>query len=360
MNTSIFNFSHWFIGVVEDRNDPEMLGRCRVRVFGHHTDSKELLRTRDLPWAIPIQPITSAGVSGVGSSPLGPMEGSWVVGFFLDGEDMQQPAMIGTISSKVGMTTFPETQPRSTTHNPNDGVLRGPDGEPVRDSSGSTVRVGTRRVEGWELGQTSEQYESGGRGPGTINPYLGTAQNDFGGASYGIYQFASYMPPVMGNGRSRPSGKNSPVLQFIRNSNFASNFEGLTPGTDAFDTAWRNLSNQQSERFREEQHEYIKRKYYDVCIANVQRNGIDLSIYGPGVQDLVWSTAVQLGPNKSSVFVVPLRGKPELTDRDIIKLVSKYKIDNVNALFASSPQSIRDSVRNRWVQEEQALLGLIA
>ena len=29
---------HWFIGVCEDRDDPETLGRVRCRVFGYHTD----------------------------------------------------------------------------------------------------------------------------------------------------------------------------------------------------------------------------------------------------------------------------------------------------------------------------------
>jgi hypothetical protein len=28
----------WFVGVVEDRNDPERLGRVRVRALGFHTD----------------------------------------------------------------------------------------------------------------------------------------------------------------------------------------------------------------------------------------------------------------------------------------------------------------------------------
>ena len=30
----------WFVGVVEDRNDPKYLGRVRVRCLGHHTEDK--------------------------------------------------------------------------------------------------------------------------------------------------------------------------------------------------------------------------------------------------------------------------------------------------------------------------------
>ena len=31
----------WWQGVVEDREDPLMLGRVRVRVLGYHTDNKD-------------------------------------------------------------------------------------------------------------------------------------------------------------------------------------------------------------------------------------------------------------------------------------------------------------------------------
>ena len=44
-----------------------------------------------------MNPITSATVSGVGQTPLGVVEGTWVVGFFQDGADAQQPIIIGTL-----------------------------------------------------------------------------------------------------------------------------------------------------------------------------------------------------------------------------------------------------------------------
>lgn len=101
------NFS-WWIGVVEDRKDPEKLGRCKVRIFGHHTDDIAILPTDDLPWAIPITPITSASTSGVGIAPIGPVEGTWVVGWFLDGDEKQQPVMMGTFTGKPEKTATAE------------------------------------------------------------------------------------------------------------------------------------------------------------------------------------------------------------------------------------------------------------
>jgi len=90
----------WFTGVVEDRFDPEEMNRCRVRCFGFHTEDKGILPTEDLPWAAVMMPTTSSGTSGVGDSPHGLMEGSWVVGFFRDGPSAQDPIIMGSIASK--------------------------------------------------------------------------------------------------------------------------------------------------------------------------------------------------------------------------------------------------------------------
>ena len=98
----------WFIGVVEDRNDPSQLGRFRVRCFGFHTDDKSQIPTDELPWAIPLQDVTSAAINGIGRSPTGLVEGSWVVGFFLDGERAQEPVVLGSIASAP--SEFPNKQ----------------------------------------------------------------------------------------------------------------------------------------------------------------------------------------------------------------------------------------------------------
>ena len=52
----------WFTGVVEDRIDPEYLGRVKVRCIGRHTDDKLQLPTADLPWAQVVLPVTSAAI----------------------------------------------------------------------------------------------------------------------------------------------------------------------------------------------------------------------------------------------------------------------------------------------------------
>lgn len=347
----------WWIGVVEDRMDPEKSGRVRVRIYGYHTDDKSLLPTADLPWAVPILPITSASISGIGSTPLGPVEGTWVLGFFLDGADMQQPAIFGTVSTKATPKVFKQVEEKPDTINTNDGVLKDSQGQPVVDSSGQPIRSGVPEVPGWELGQTSEKYETGGKGPGTINSYANSG--DLGGASYGTYQFASYLPETMPNGKARPYAKKSPLKDYLNVSKFSDKFNGLDPATASFDSMWKSIASSNPNEFNKDQHDFVQAKYYDVMIASLKRKGLDLTSFGPGVQDLVWSTAVQLGPNRTDIFTVPLEGKQQLTDRDIIELVSNYKINNVNTFFKSSSSSVQSGVKTRWQSEKSDLLKLI-
>ncbi len=90
----------WFNGVVEDRQDPQKLGRLRVRCVGIHTQDKTKLPTADLPWSQVIHPVTSAGISGLGHSPSFIVEGAWVFGYFRDGDTCQEPMVIGTLPGK--------------------------------------------------------------------------------------------------------------------------------------------------------------------------------------------------------------------------------------------------------------------
>ena len=92
-----FNGFIWFNGVVEDRNDPQYLGRVRVRCVGIHTQDKAVLPTADLPWSQVILPTTSAAISGLGQSPSFLVEGTWVFGYFRDGDDCQEPMVIGSL-----------------------------------------------------------------------------------------------------------------------------------------------------------------------------------------------------------------------------------------------------------------------
>jgi len=86
-----------FNGVVEDRNDPLFLNRVRIRIYGIHTHDKQKIATPDLPWSEVMMPTTSSSLSGLGTSHHGLVEGSHVVGFYRDGDSMQDPVVIGSM-----------------------------------------------------------------------------------------------------------------------------------------------------------------------------------------------------------------------------------------------------------------------
>ncbi|MDD5150014.1 MAG: hypothetical protein PHC28_05960 [Flavobacterium sp.] len=88
----------WFIGIIEDVNDPDMLGRLKVRIYGYHSDSLSEMATEDLPWASVMSPVTSAAISGIGNSNTGLVKGTTVVGFFSDGENAEVPIIMGTLA----------------------------------------------------------------------------------------------------------------------------------------------------------------------------------------------------------------------------------------------------------------------
>ena len=104
--TETFTNLRHFIGVVENRTDPEKLGRVQIRVYSIHTDAKDQIATKDLPWAMVLQP-NNAATSGVGYSGTGLVEGTWVFGVFLDPEDYQNPLVLGALHGKpaVGPNT---------------------------------------------------------------------------------------------------------------------------------------------------------------------------------------------------------------------------------------------------------------
>lgn len=100
----------WWIGIVENRKDPLKLGRCKVRCVGWHSENKMSLPTENLPWATPIMPLNNAHT-------YAPKEGDMVMGFFADGENAQEPIMMGVFPAIPLTASNPQqsfSDPRTT------------------------------------------------------------------------------------------------------------------------------------------------------------------------------------------------------------------------------------------------------
>ena len=183
----------------------------------------------------------------------------------------------------------------------------------------------TDKDTGWRLGQTSERYETGGRGASTIS----TGRGDLGGASYGAYQLSSRM---------------GTLAEYLGQSRYGEAFTGLTPATAAFDVRWRELANTDP-GFARDQHDFIKRTHYDVQVERLQAAGVDLSGRGPAVQDALWSTSVQFRNLTRRIVTEGLEESfgagydvARLSDRDIVGAMQDYKIRHNEVLFRRSPR----------------------
>ena len=100
----------WWIGIVEDINDPLTLGRCKVRCFGYHPAKKtNLVLTEDLPFALSIHPLNTPNLYA------SPKVGDWVFGFFLDSLSAQEPAILGYLPAiPEAATEYFGTEPNLT------------------------------------------------------------------------------------------------------------------------------------------------------------------------------------------------------------------------------------------------------
>lgn len=71
--------------------------RYKVRIMGYHTANLDDLKDDELPWATVMYPVT-AGAGGAGASSSAQLrQGNFVFGFFIDGEDAQQPVIMGVL-----------------------------------------------------------------------------------------------------------------------------------------------------------------------------------------------------------------------------------------------------------------------
>ena len=83
---------------------PGFKQRVKVRIMGYHTASFEQLPDEDLPWAYLMFPVTAGGGGGGMSCSSSFSGGEIVFGFFLDGEDGQQPVVMGVLDKSTQQT----------------------------------------------------------------------------------------------------------------------------------------------------------------------------------------------------------------------------------------------------------------
>lgn len=186
------------------------------------------------------------------------------------------------------------------------------------------------------LGSLSARYESGGD-PAAIG------YDNTGGWSYGAYQLA-----------------HNNAKAFVDQSPYASQFKGITFNSEAWRNKWKQIAQSDPQGFLEEQHDYIKRTHYDPQVKKLESVGFDVESAPRAVQDVIWSTAVQHGPNNDIIKQAIAKTKSNDPEELIRNIYELRWAGGRN--FGRSTDNVKKSVFNRFFgpngEMQLALMGL--
>ena len=153
--------------------------RYRVRIMGYHTANADDIPDEELPWAYVMYPVTAGG-GGRGSSQNANLtQGTFVFGFFMDGEDAQLPVIMGVLGNNDYNAVMKNVTP--TRFIPFDGY---PMNDEVMGQKRSTTQVrsaggGTTATQTNAQGQpTNDQYTSSAQGNTSVKPKADDVDGD--------------------------------------------------------------------------------------------------------------------------------------------------------------------------------------
>ena len=219
-------------------------------------------------------------------------------------------------------------------------------GSSLTNNTGSMSTTATQSIDGDYVGKHVKQFESGTKGSSTISSGTG----DYGGVSFGSYQFPSYKKAVTTNGS----------LPEFWNKYFAAQYPGVQPGDNqAFKNAWLDAVNKDPAGFFNKEHAFIAAQYYTPVSSKLASNGVgDPTQYNRAAQEAAWSSAVQYGPGLAASVFQKSGVNSSMNPVDYINKLYDYKIATVGSTFKSSSKSVQNSIANRYAKEKQILLGL--
>ena len=161
----------WWVGQVEGTASDEKNNkggyRYKVRIVGDHPSKKEILDTKDLPWATVMMPVNVPFMPGnIGGGHPQLIPGCWVTGFYID-NDKQKPMIMGSIGVVPGATSTIKNCPpddneafktciRSGNYTPNH-TTDGFEGENGTAKTGGGLSDGTTRGDGEERVPTGDK-----------------------------------------------------------------------------------------------------------------------------------------------------------------------------------------------------------
>ena len=210
-----------------------------------------------------------------------------------------------------------------------------------------------------ETGGLSARYESGGEGIAAIG------YDRHGGTSYGKYQISSR------------AGTMNRFLDYLdtRAPDLASRLNAAGPANTGgksgdMPKVWKQIAEEDPTRFEALQSDFIRDSHYEPALAAMTRStGLSYAGIPPALQEVLFSTAVQHGPqgaagiiSQAVAKVGPERlqasaGEEEVTraSRELIREIYGARAGK----FGSSTKQVRESVQQRLKSEMRDALAML-
>ncbi len=200
-------------------------------------------------------------------------------------------------------------------------------------------------------GSLSARFESGAKGAAAIG------YDRVGGTSYGKYQIASN------------TGTMDRFIDFLKDKapQIADKLLNAGPantGSKAgrMPDVWKQLASDDPTGFEKLQHDFIQDSHYDPAAKMIlQMTGVDINALPGPIREVLWSTSVQHGPTGASKLIAKAIDKlaSSAEDKGFPKDLVKEIYGERSGQFSSSTGSVRKSVANRLMQEQNMVMAML-
>ena len=103
--------------------------RYKVRIIGYHDKEEETVPSDQLPWAQVMYPVTAGGGQAAASQSTNLRQGNFVFGFFMDGQDMQVPVIMGVLGNNAQTALKTNTGTTDSNFGPTSGFAESSKGQ---------------------------------------------------------------------------------------------------------------------------------------------------------------------------------------------------------------------------------------
>ena len=204
------------------------------------------------------------------------------------------------------------------------------------------------------LGYMCFSDEVGSDGDGS---YVSPGTGDYGGISYGLYQF------------STTTGSAKDFVNWSKDNNYPEIYKifqdagNPKAGTPDFGKAWKKCYRELEGKFEEAQTEFAMGELINPGYEKVKKEtGIDLKKSRARTEFLI-STANQFGRGGIVTLFKEVQNKgiklsDDMSDTELLGIMCQHKYDTVDYHFRSSSSAVQRSARLRFKREKKELLKI--